>query len=121
MNAKPRSVSPVRLLAEAGIATHGVPLIRDGLYAHHRDLGGALYLYFKDPRAVADAHDVLANARGIDEVVAGDQAGRDRLPPDRVGDLICWGARDTALATGRPGARRRDCAPTARSTSSASR
>jgi phosphonoacetate hydrolase len=108
MNAKPRSVSPVRLLAEAGIAAHGVPLIRDGLYAHHRDLGGALYLYFKDPRAVDEARDVLLDARGIDEVVSGDQAGRDRLPADRVGDLICWGARDTALGIWGDGPPRRE-------------
>jgi phosphonoacetate hydrolase len=99
MNAKPRSLSPVRVLAEAGIQGHGVPLIRDGLYAHHRDLGGALYLYFRDPAAIAPARDLLAGAPGIDEVVTREEAGRDRLPPDRVGDLICWAARDTALGT----------------------
>jgi phosphonoacetate hydrolase len=108
MNAKPRSLSPVRLLAEAGIAAHGVPLIRDGLYAHHRDLGGALYLYFRDPAAAAPARAALEGTRGIDEVVAGGEAGRDRLPPDRVGDLICWGARDTALGVWADGPSRRD-------------
>jgi hypothetical protein len=25
------------------------------------------------------------------------EAGRDHLPPERVGDLICWAARDVAL------------------------
>lgn len=97
MNAKARSLSPVRVLAEAGIRTHGVPLIRDGLFAHHRDLGGALYLYFDDPGAAREARAVLAETPGIDEVVLREEAGRDRLPPDRVGDLICWGARDVAL------------------------
>lgn len=97
MNAKPRSVSPVRVLAEAGIRAHGVPLIRDGLFAHHRDLGGALYLYFQDPAVARDARAVLARAPGVDGVVTREEAGRDRLPYDRVGDLICWGARDTAL------------------------
>jgi phosphonoacetate hydrolase len=108
MNAKPRSVSPIRVLAEAGIRAHGVPLIRDGLYAHHRDLGGALYLYFKDPAAAADARAVLAGTAGLDEVVTRDEAGRDRLPPDRVGDLICWGGRDTALGIWGDGAPGRD-------------
>jgi phosphonoacetate hydrolase len=97
MNEKPRSVSPVRLLADAGIAAHGVPLIRDGLFAHHRDLGGALYLYFRDPAVAGKARDVLAGAPGLDEIAVREEAGRDRLPADRVGDLICWGARDTAL------------------------
>lgn len=97
MNAKPRSLSPVRVLAEAGIRAHGVPLIRDGLYAHHRDLGGALYLYFDDPGAAREAHAILARTPGIDEVVSREDAGGDRLPYERVGDLICWGARDVAL------------------------
>jgi phosphonoacetate hydrolase len=108
MNAKPRSLSPVRVLAEAGIRARGVPLIRDGLFAHHRDLGGALYLYFKAPEAIAEARRVLAATPGIDEVVAREEAGGDRLPPDRVGDLICWGDRDTALGVWDDGAPRRE-------------
>ncbi len=82
MNAKPRSLSPVRVLAEAGIRTHGVPLIRDGLFAHHRDLGGALYLYFQDPAAVPDARAVLARTPGIDGNFAsntGPMAGKKPL------------------------------------------
>jgi phosphonoacetate hydrolase len=97
MNAKTRSVSPVGVLAERGIRTHGVPLIRDGLYAHHRDLGGALYLYFDDPGAAREAGAALARTPGIDEVVPNAEATRDHLPPERVGDLICWAARDVAL------------------------
>jgi phosphonoacetate hydrolase len=97
MNAKSRSLSPVEVLARAGIRTHGVPLIRDGLYAHHRDLGGALYLYFDDPGAARAARAVLARTAGIDEVVPNAEAGRDHLPPERVGDLICWAAPDVAL------------------------
>ncbi|HZS32645.1 MAG TPA: alkaline phosphatase family protein [Methylomirabilota bacterium] len=97
MNAKTRSVSPVRVLADAGLEVHGVPLIRDGLYAHHRDLGGALYLYFRDPGAAPEAAAMLARTPGIDEVVANADAGRDHLPRERVGDLICWAARDVAL------------------------
>ena len=97
MNAKTRSLSPVRVLAEAGIRTHGVPLIRDGLYAHHRDLGGALYLYFEDAGAGHEARALLARTPGIDEVVRREEAGRDHLPPERVGDLICWAAKDVAL------------------------
>jgi phosphonoacetate hydrolase len=108
MNAKTRSLSPVRVLAEAGIAAHGVPLIRDGLYAHHRDLGGALYLYFRDPAAIRPARDLLAGVPGLDEVVTREEAGRDRLPPDRVGDLICWAARDMAIGTWDEGPARRE-------------
>ena len=97
MNAKLRSVSPVEVLAQAGIATHGVPLIRDGLYAHHRDLGGSLYLYFDDPGKAREARAVLQRVPGIDEVVPNAEAHRDHLPAERVGDLICWAARDVAL------------------------
>jgi phosphonoacetate hydrolase len=97
MNAKVRSVSPVRVLEEAGLRTHGVPLIRDGLYAHHRDLGGALYLYFDDPGLAREARGVLEGTPGIDEVVPNAEVHRDHLPPERVGDLVCWAAPDVAL------------------------
>ena len=95
MNAKLRSVSPVRVLAEAGIATHGVPLIRDGLYAHHRDLGGSLYLYFEDPGQAREARAALQGTPGIDGF-------------QRVGDLICWAARDVALGVWGDGPASRD-------------
>jgi len=108
MNAKPSSLSPIRVLADAGIRAHGVPLIRDGLFAHHRDLGGALYLYFQDPSVIGEARRLLAATPGIDEVVTGEEAGRDRLPSDRVGDLICWGDRETALGIWDNAAARRD-------------
>src|SRR5262245_39030637 len=97
MNAKIRPVSPVRVLAEAGSQTHRGPLIRDGLYAHHRDLGGALYLYFDDAGQAHEARGLLARTAGIDEVVPNAEANRDHLPASRVGDLICWAARDVAL------------------------
>jgi phosphonoacetate hydrolase len=97
MNAKRRSVSPVRLLAEGGIKARGVPLIKDGLYAHHRDLGGALYIFVDDPAASERAADLLAGAPGVDVVVPRAAAGRYRLPYDRVGDLVCFGRREWAL------------------------
>lgn len=108
MNAKSRSLSPVRVLAEAGIRAHGVPLIRDGLFAHHRDLGGALYLYLDDAGAAREARALLARTPGIDQVGTREEAGRDRLPPDRVGDLICWGAREVALGVWDEGPASRD-------------
>lgn len=97
MNAKPRSASPVRFLAEAGIRAKGVPLIRDGLYAHHRDLGGSLYLYLDDPGQTDKAKGILAAAPGIDAVMARSEAEALHLPAERVGDLICFGQREWAL------------------------
>ncbi len=97
MNAKVRAASPVRALQEAGIAARGVPLIRDGLYAHHRDLGGALYLYLRAPQETGRALEVLRAAPGVEVVIPRGEAGRFRLPPDRVGDLICFGRADWAL------------------------
>lgn len=108
MNAKTRSVSPVRLLAEAGISARGVPLIRDGLYAHHRDLGGALYLFVDDPATVEGAARVLAGAPGVDVVIPRSEAGRYHLPADRVGDLVCFGAREWTLGVWADGAATRD-------------
>jgi phosphonoacetate hydrolase len=97
MNAKMRAASPVRVLERAGIAARGVPLIRDGLYAHHRDLGGALYLYLKDPWESGPALEALRAAPGVDVIVPRSEAPRFRLPPDLVGDLICFGRADWVL------------------------
>ena len=97
MNAKPRSASPVRCLAEAGITAKGVPLIRDGLYAHHRDLGGSLYLYLQDPAQTNRARELLRAAPGVDAVLPRSAAAEIHLPHERVGDLICFGQRDWAL------------------------
>jgi len=98
MNAKVSAMSPVQVLRQAGIASRGVPLIRDGLYAHHRDLGGALYLYLEDAGAARRAVEVLqAEAPGVEVVAPRGEAERFRLPPDRVGDLICFGRADWAL------------------------
>lgn len=97
MNAKTRALSPVRWLAEAGIRAKGVPLIRDGLYAHHMDLGGSLYLYLEDSRATDRARELLGKAPGIDAAVTRSEAARFRLPPERVGDLVCFGEREWVL------------------------
>jgi phosphonoacetate hydrolase len=97
MNAKTRSVSPVRVLAEAGIRARGVPLIKDGLFAHHRDLGGSLYVFLERQEAVAQALSALRDAPGLDVVVPQAEAERYHLPPDRVGDLFCFGKREWAL------------------------
>lgn len=97
MNPKLRSASPVRCLAEAGITAKGAPLIRDGLFAHHRDLGGSLYLYLENPQQTARAREILARAPGIDAVVPRSEAAEFHLPLERVGDLICFGQRHWAL------------------------
>lgn len=97
MNAKTRSVSPVRLLREAGIGARGVPLIKDGLFAHHRDLGGSLYLFLDRPEVLVDAVRVLRGAPGLDVVIPRNQAGTYNLPAERVGDLVCFGKREWAL------------------------
>jgi len=104
MNAKTRSVSPVRLLAEAGISARGVPLIRDGLYAHHRDLGGAVYLFVGDQPTAQKAAGLLSDAPGVEVVLPRAEAGRYHLPLDRVGDLVCFGRREWALGVWADGA-----------------
>src|SRR5262249_5375132 len=100
MNAKTRSVSPARVLADAGLRAPALPLIRAGLYAQRRALGGALSRCCGARGGHAglarEAQGVGAATRGIDEATARAEAGLDRLPPDRVGDLLCWAARDVA-------------------------
>ncbi len=108
MNAKTRSVSPVSVLADAGIRARGVPLIKDGLFAHHRDLGGCMYLFLERPEAVTEAVRVLRGAPGLDVVIPQQEAGTYRLPAERVGDLVCFGQGEWALGIWAEGAPVRD-------------
>src|SRR3970282_551123 len=86
------------------------------------DLGGSLYLFLERPEALAHALSALRGAPGLDVVVPRTEAERYHLPPERVGDLFCFGQREWALgvwagAGGRPGCKIRngrivDLAPT---------
>ena len=98
MNAKTEAVDPVRVLAAAGIASLGVPPIRDAHKVHHNDLGGSLNLDLEDPRQLPKAMDRLRAERGIDGVYTREEAAKKfSLYAPRLGDLFVTAERTVAL------------------------
>jgi phosphonoacetate hydrolase len=100
MNHKSRRVDLDALLAEEGYDAEVVRLIRDDHTYHHRNLGGAAYLYLRgEGRAGGgDGLGWLASADGVDEVLpAPEAAARFDLPPDRIGDAMVLGTEDSVF------------------------
>ena len=98
MNDKTRAVNLRRVLADAGVEAHALPVIRDRYVAHHGNLGGVSYIYLKDAGAVDAARHVLSEAPGALEVLSPDEAAdRYMLSPDQVGDLMVLGDEQTVF------------------------
>ncbi|MFB6281477.1 MAG: alkaline phosphatase family protein [Haloferacaceae archaeon] len=92
MRRKTSRVDLDAVLAERGIEAEVVRLIRDRHTYHHRNLGGAAYVYTD-----ADAS-FLADVAGVDAVhPAAAAAERYRLPPDRIGDYLVLGTPESVF------------------------
>lgn len=98
MNAKPVAIDPVRILQASSMGAEGIAIIRDKHVVHHGNLGGAYYILLDRPSEVAKAAEILRATPGVDEVYDAPTAARlFHLHPQRLGDLMLLGARDTAF------------------------
>jgi phosphonoacetate hydrolase len=77
-----------------------VPIIRDKHVVHHKNLGGACYVYLHDLKQLQAARDVLAVEQGVEEIYGRTEAaGTFRLRAERIGDLFLLAARDTVFGS----------------------
>ena len=84
------------VLARAGRDATVVRLIRDAHTYHHRNLGGAAYVYLRG--AADDAASLLLAVDGVERALtATEAAAHFRLPPDRIGDLVVLGDEATVF------------------------
>jgi phosphonoacetate hydrolase len=98
MNAKHEALNPALVLSKESIAAEAVPIIRDKHQVHHKNLGGASYVYLKDVSDRAAAMEILKNTPGIEEVYDNETAaGMFRLHPQRTGDIFLLAAKDCAF------------------------
>jgi len=89
MRAKHVGIDATRLLREAGIAAQVIPIIKDRYVVHHRNLGGAAYVYLRQPARTEEARRCLQAVPGIEAVLTRWEAARAyHLHPDRIGDLM---------------------------------
>lgn len=98
MNAKNRAIDLGTVLECRGIVgAKALSIEKDGLVAHHRDLGGGAWVYVGEDQ-IDKATAILAELEGVDEVLNRDAtAERYLLDPDRIGDLAVFADRATVF------------------------
>ncbi len=86
---KTTALDPGRLLTEQGIPASAIPIIKDRYIAHHGNLGGAAYVFLKNPADTPKAVEKLLSTPGIEEAyTAEDAACTFRLHRERIGDIF---------------------------------
>lgn len=89
MLAKTIALDPGRVLTEHGILASSIPIIKDRYVAHHGNLGGAAYVFLKNPNQMPEAIQQLLNITGIEEVYTAEEAAQTfRLHRERIGDIF---------------------------------
>ncbi|HEY3457478.1 MAG TPA: alkaline phosphatase family protein [Bryobacteraceae bacterium] len=84
----------------------GVPLRlaisaeRDKYPKHHRGLGGVAWVYLRQPQDAERAGGLIEKLAGVERVLTREQAAKEfDLMPERIGDLVVTGDRDTVFGT----------------------
>ncbi len=100
MNPKTRALDLNRIFQERGIGARAVPIIKDRYVVHHRNLGGAAYVYVDDPGAEAEVTGLLREEEGVESVTACPEAARlYHLHPERIGNLFVLGDGNTVFGS----------------------
>ncbi|MCE5282840.1 MAG: alkaline phosphatase family protein [Deltaproteobacteria bacterium] len=100
MNAKTRALDLTAILKENGIEAQAVPIIKDRHVVHHQNLGGAAYIYLKDPAMLSEALNTLRQEKGIEAVMKAEAAAiRYRLHPERIGQIFVLADLETVFGS----------------------
>ncbi len=71
---------------------------RDKYVKHHRNLGGAAWVWLKSPEDAPRAIEILRSLEGVEAVMTRQEAAeRFHLMPGRIGELIVLGDKDTVF------------------------
>jgi phosphonoacetate hydrolase len=98
MNAKHEGLNPAIILRDKSIRAEAVPIIRDKHQVHHKNLGGACYVYLERAADQLKAMDILRRTEGVEEIFdAKSAADQFHLHPDRIGDLFLLAKKEYAF------------------------
>jgi phosphonoacetate hydrolase len=71
---------------------------KDRYVKHHRTFGGAAWVWLNSPNDECKAADTIAGLMGIEQVLTKTEAAkRFNLMPERIGDLVVIGDKDTVF------------------------
>jgi phosphonoacetate hydrolase len=98
MNFKSRAIDLDKVLARGGVTgAKSLSIEKDGLVAHHRDLGGGAWVYLEKDQ-IERASEILLATDGVEEVLgAPETAKRYDLDPELIGQLAVFAERDTVF------------------------
>jgi phosphonoacetate hydrolase len=98
MSAKDYAVNLEHMLAMEGIPSRMNTIIADRYVVHHRNLGGAAYIYLKNAEDIGKSVAVLNEVEGVESVLILDEASkRYHLDRTRIGDILVLGAQNTVF------------------------
>jgi phosphonoacetate hydrolase len=98
MSRKNRAINLELILKQHGISAKLNTIIADRYVVHHRNLGGAAYLYLDDRKDKAKCISVLHNLDGVEYVMDRCQASRlYHLDSERIGDIFVLGDKTTVF------------------------
>jgi len=98
MSAKDCAVNLERVLQAEGIPSRMNTIIADRYVVHHRNLGGAAYIYLKNAEDVAKGLAVLNETEGVESALPLDEASkRYHLDRTRIGDILVLGTQNTVF------------------------
>ena len=98
MNPKSRGLDLNKILKDAGIMANAIPIIKDRHVVHHKNLGGAAYVYLDTPDTLEDAMALLSEEKGIEAVMPNNEAAqRYHLHPSRIGHIFVLADKDTVF------------------------
>jgi len=100
MNPKSRALDLNRILCGRGVVANAIPIIKDRYVVHHRNLGGAAYIYLDEIASRDEAMAVLREEEGIETVMISQEAAeRYHLHPQRIGHLFVLADIDTVFGS----------------------
>ena len=100
MSEKTVGLDVEKILAENGIASRAIPVIKDRYTEHHQNLGGTSYVYLEATDSLPEAEAALKECWGIEAVfVKEDAAERFELMADRIGDLLVLGEKEVVFGS----------------------
>ena len=99
MNYKTRCWDLVRACNAVGIKLKfALSPERDKYLKHHRTFGGAAWVWLNDPGDTLQAMTAIGELKGVEEVLTRqDAASRFGLMPERIGELVIVGDKDTVF------------------------
>lgn len=81
MSPKGIAIDIGRVLTSKGIEGEAVPIIKDRYVVHHKNLGGACYVYLKNEKDLEKTLALLREVSGVEEIY--DKGCRGVQPPRR--------------------------------------